>query len=641
MATIRRTVCNRDCPDTCAILATVEGGRVTRLRGDPDHPITRGFLCQRTQRFLERQHAPDRLLAPQMRRNGVLVEVSWDEALDRIAERLLAIRAESGPASIFHYRSGGSLGVLKELTDHFFSHLGPVTVKGGDICSAAGETAQELDFGMSESNDPAELDHAQAIVLWGKNVHVSSPHLLPRLLAARRRGARLIGVDPVHHRGASLCDVTLQPRPGGDFALAMATARLCFELSLIDDDAPAYCDHLEGFRVMVEARSVADWCREADVPIAGARELALALGRSRPATLLVGWGMTRRTNGATIVRALDALGAITGNVGLPGAGVSFYHQRRAAFQRPEPAGPPPRQIPEPCLGRAVLEADDPPIRAIWITAGNPVASLPDSTATIAALQQTELVVVVDSFLTDTAEHADVVLPTTTLLEDDDLLGAYGHAYLGASVPVVPPPAGARSDLQILAALAPRVGLAGLLDGSPREWKRRMIPGLEARGVTLEQLEAGAVRRPDAPRIVFEGRRFATPSGRANLMTAAHGPPATEPPPDRPLWLLSVATAEAQCTQWIRPPEGPIPVTIHPEAPGALPDGTIARLSSAVGSLVVRLVHDRRQRADVALIPKGGHVRRGQAANLLIGARLTDLGTGGALHEEPVRIEPLS
>ncbi|HHO50656.1 MAG TPA: molybdopterin-containing oxidoreductase catalytic subunit, partial [Deltaproteobacteria bacterium] len=381
-------------------------------------------------------------------------------------------------------------------------------------------------------------------------------------------------------------------------------------------------------------------CREADVPVAAARSLALALGRDRPATVLVGWGMTRRANGATIVRALDALGAITGNVGVPGAGVSFYHQRRAAFRSPEPAGPPPRRIPEPLFGRAVLQATDPPIRAIWITAGNPVASLPDSTSVAAALDQTELVVVVDSFLTDTAEHADVVLPTTTLLEDDDLLGAYGHPYLAASTPALPPPPTVRSDLRILVDLAERMGLDSVIDGDPRAWKQRMIAGLQPDEITLEQLEAGTVRRPGAPRIVFEGRRFETHSGRVQLMTTLDAPPATAPPSDRPLWLISVSVAEAQCTQWIEVPQGPIPVTIHPDAPGALPDGTIARLSSAVGAIEVRLVHDRRQRTDVALIPKGGHVRRGQAANLLIGARLTDLGTGGDLHGEAVRIEPL-
>src|SRR5712691_2899684 len=147
MREIRRTTCNRDCPDVCSILATVEDGRVVRLQGDPDHPVTRGFLCYRTSHLLESQSYRERLTTPLYRENGELKPISWDWALDIAAERLTAIRKESGPAAIFHYRSGGSLGLLKSLTDYFFETFGPVTVKRGDICSGAGEAAQEADFG--------------------------------------------------------------------------------------------------------------------------------------------------------------------------------------------------------------------------------------------------------------------------------------------------------------------------------------------------------------------------------------------------------------------------------------------------------------------------------------------------------------
>ena len=143
MKEFRKTICNRDCPDACSIIATVEDGRVTKLQGDPDHPVTRGFLCYRTSHFLESEYYRDRLTAPLYRKNGEFHPIGWDEALDIAAERLMAIRGESGPASIFHYRSSGSLGLLKSLTDYFFERFGPVTVKRGDICSGAGEAAQE------------------------------------------------------------------------------------------------------------------------------------------------------------------------------------------------------------------------------------------------------------------------------------------------------------------------------------------------------------------------------------------------------------------------------------------------------------------------------------------------------------------
>ncbi|HLQ37844.1 MAG TPA: molybdopterin-dependent oxidoreductase, partial [Planctomycetota bacterium] len=168
VAEVRRTACSRDCPDACSILATVAHGRVTALEGDPDHPVTRGFLCFRTSRFLEVQNGDARLTTPLLRKGGTLVPVGWDEALGVAADRLRSIRAESGPAAVFHYRSGGSLGILKHLTDRFFDLLGPCTGKIGDICSGAGEAAQVEDFGVSDSNDLFDLRNSRNILLWGK-----------------------------------------------------------------------------------------------------------------------------------------------------------------------------------------------------------------------------------------------------------------------------------------------------------------------------------------------------------------------------------------------------------------------------------------------------------------------------------------
>ena len=198
--TLAKTLCNRDCPDACGIVASVRDGRVVKLAGDPDHPVTRGFLCYRTNQFLRRQYSPERLTAPLLRKGGVLVAVEWNEVLDHIAENLLRIRRESGPAAIFHYRSGGSLGLLKVLSDYFFELFGPVTIKRGDICSGAGEAAQALDFGVSDSSALSLLGDSRHIVLWGKNVHTSNPHVIPIIKEAQARGA---GVPEIGAPGPS------------------------------------------------------------------------------------------------------------------------------------------------------------------------------------------------------------------------------------------------------------------------------------------------------------------------------------------------------------------------------------------------------------------------------------------------------
>lgn len=637
---IVRTACNRDCPDACSILAHVEAGRVVRLQGDPSHPVTRGFLCYRTDHYLSRQYSPERLTTPLIRRDGALAPATWGEALDLIAATLTRVRAESGPEAIFHYRSGGSLGLLKHVTDHFFANLGPITGKRGDICGGAGDAAQLEDFGDEDANDLHDLANAKAAVLWGKNVHVSGPHLIPVLKELKRRGGRVALVDPVRHKGTTLADLYVQPRPGGDVALALGMARVMFERGWIPDDAHTWCDHLDAYREMVFARPLSEWARLADVSVREVEALAALYGEEAPAAILVGWGMQRRRNGATIVRCLDALGSVRGNVGVSGGGVSYYFKRRGAFDTSSIPGPKGRRsVCEITFGHDLLAMRDPPVRFVWITAGNPVAMLPDSHTTQKALRATEFVVVVDSFLTDTAREASVVLPHATLLEDDDLVGAYGHHYLGEVRPVVPPPEGAWTDLAISQALAARMGFAEKLAGTPADWKRRL---LARSGLSLESLSEGYVRSPASPKVAFEGRRFKTASGRVNLIHEISEDRVAPPTDvDYPLALQALSTPHSQSSQWATTePEGPPTATVHPDAAAGFSDGEVVALRSVLGALTARLAFDPGQRSDVVIVPKGGSVSKGRSANAITRAALTDAGEGAALYEEGVRIERL-
>jgi anaerobic selenocysteine-containing dehydrogenase len=636
-----RTACNRDCPDACSIVATVENDRVVRLQGDADHPVTRGFLCYRTSHFLERQYDPDRITTPLIRNGSGLEPASWGDALDLVADKMLRIREESGPAAIMHYRCGGAMGLMKHVTDYFFERFGPVTVKSGDVCSGAGEAAQLADFGESESNDLFDLLNCRTIVLWGKNAFVSNVHLLPVLRQAKSRGARLILIDPVRHRTASLCDDYLQPRPGGDIALALGVARVLFETGRIDPGAAEYCDHLDEYRALAMSRHVATWAALADVSTDEIRGLAESYADG-PSTILVGWGMQRRTHGSATIRVVDALGAISGNLGIPGGGVSFYFKRRGAFDTSFALGKKaaPRTIPEPRLGPGILEARDPEIRMVWITAGNPVAMLPESETTAEALRARELTVVVDSFLTDTARTADVVLPTTTMLEDDDLLGAYGHHWLLEMRPVVAPPDGVLTDYEISRAMASRVGLAEEFSEEVETWKKRLLGKVSDRGASLEDLRRGPVRNPIAPEVVFAGRKFPTSTGKVQLITEVDPEPVL-PPAERPLLLMALATDRAQSSQWpAHTQHGPAPATVHPDAAIGFADGDRARLESETGSIEVALKLDPGQRRDIVLMEKGGWLAAGRCANALVGARLTDAGECAVYHDTPVRLAPV-
>lgn len=638
-----RTTCSRDCPDVCGILATVEGGVVTGLRGDPQHPVTRGFLCFRTSRFLELQSSPDRLLHPLVRRDGRLQAATWDEALDLIATKLLEVRAQSGPAAIFHYRSGGSLGILKHLTDLFFDQFGPCTGKVGDICSGAGETAQIQDFGVSDSNDVFDLLNSRHIVLWGKNPMVSNVHLVPILHDAVARGARIASVDPVHHKAFALGDLVLQPAPGRDFELAMAILRVLFDTGRTDPRAVSYCDNLPALRDLVHCRSAREWARIADAPLRLVGDLADRLADG-PTAILVGWGMQRRQRGGAIVRALDALCALSGNLFRSGGGVSFYFRRRKAFRAFGPTVTHPRVVREPLFAQDVLGARDPAIRFLWVTAGNPVAMLPDAANVARAIENTEFVVVADCFASDTTARAHVVLPVPTLLEDSDLLGAYGHHWIAESRPVVAMPKDVRHEVQIFQDLAKRVGLDSYPQDTIDQHKRHALGAVAGQGAGLDYLRRhGAVRNPLADPLLFHGEQVQTPTGRVQLVASMPPEPEVEVPPaavgaSEPLWLFSNSTEKSQASVWSgRGPGERIWIAVHPDAVPGLAAGTIVSVRSVRGTIEAELRLDDAQRKDVAIMPKGGHYDRGHTANVLVQARATDIGLGAAYLDCLVRI----
>lgn len=529
------------------------------------------------------------------------------------------------------------MGIMKHVSDYFFAAFGPATVKSGDICTGAGDAAQLQDFGHLDSHDLFDVLNSKTIVLWGKNPYVSHVHLLPILKRAQARGARLVLIDPVRHRTADLADLYLQPRPGGDMALALGVAQLLFQRNQFDPAAADYCDHFAAFRAWAESQTIDHWCGEAGVAAADLEAFAAAYADG-PSSILVGWGMQRRAQGSAAIRSIDALAAISGNLGIAGGGVSFYFSRRGAFDfsfAGDAAAP--RTIPEPLLGPGILAATDPPIRMVWVTAANPVAMLPESKTVVKALESRQLTVVVDSFLTDSARCADIVLPTTTMLEEDDLMGAYGHHWLIESRPIVAPPEGVLSDYEIVQRLAGRVGLGAPFSDDVDTWKRRLLRRVAEHGASLDELRKGSVRNPLTPDVLFADRKFPTPSGRVNLI---HGitPAAVAPTRDRPLLLTSLSTEHSQGSQWVHGAlDGPLTATVHPAAAAGFEEGEVVIVESEIGELAVRLKFDDRQRRDILLIPKGGWLSGGHCGNALIPAKLTDAGQCAVYYDTPVRL----
>jgi anaerobic selenocysteine-containing dehydrogenase len=639
-----RTTCTRDCPDSCGILAAVDEGRVIGHRGDPAHGVTRGFLCARGNEYLRRFADPSRLLHPLRRTAGGWERLTWDDALDLVAARLDRCRADLGPRAVLAVSySGIHSWVPRILARLFWGHFGGGTFTTGGLSVEAVHAAQALDFGGDCTHAPEDLAHGAAFVVWGKNVAVTRPHVMPFIKQARTRGAPLVVIDPVRCQTTRAADAHHQLRPGTDAALARAVGRLLLERGAVDESfVAAHTSGLEGYRRLVMGQTLAEAARVTDLTPAAIESLAELYAARRPLATLVGLGPSYWRHGAAAVRLIDALAALSGNLGVPGGGVQTDINRvpgalDLAAMRAAPRGER-REILLPRLGAEIQAAKDPPLRVGFVAGANPAATAPDTGRVAAGLRGLDFLVVVEQFMTATAALADVVLPCTTYLEMDDLVTAYGHTWLGATQAVVPPCGEARTDGAILQGLAARLGFGDALAGTPGEILDRVLAPLRPAGVTLAALRDAPRPAPGVCAVPFADRRFGTPSGRFELTQEA--PPAPPPLAAGELHLVATKTlhmVNAQAQDEHLPAE-PV-VRLHPEALAArgLADGAAAAVVSPVGRVAVRVAADPAVRRDVLLFNPTRW--RGELAgvNQLREAVLTDLGHGAAMHETRVRL----
>jgi anaerobic selenocysteine-containing dehydrogenase len=538
--TVVRGACPHDCPDTCATLVTVREGTAVRIQGDPDHPFTRGFLCAKVNRYLERTYHPDRLTTP-LRRVGAKGEgrfapVSWEEALDDIAARLGAIaRSDDGPQAILPYSYAGTMGLLQgSSVDRRFFHALGASRLDRTICATAGKVGMMMTVGASIGADGEGVPECDLVLLWGTNTLTSNPHLWPHIVAARERGARIIAIDPLRTRTAEQCDEWLGIRPGTDAALALAMMHVLFAEGLHDDD------YLTRYTLGADElrERVAEWSPERAAPITGLsaeviRDLARRYGRARSAFVRINYGLQRHAGGGMAVRTIACLPAVTGHWRHPGGGVQLstsgnFRFDSAALERPD-LNPAVRTINMIRLGEALTHADagigGPPVRALVVYNSNPADVAPDRNAVLRGLAREDLfTVVLEHFQTNTADWADYVLPATTQLEHWDVHLAYGHHYVTLNRPAIAPLGEARPNTEIFRALGRRMGLDPALFADDDEALVRVaLRATHERmsGVTFERLmEHGWVRlNVPTPYTPFANGGFPTPSGKCEFRSA--------------------------------------------------------------------------------------------------------------------------
>jgi len=637
------TSCTCDCPDTCSIVATVDGGRVTGIRGNPDFEITRGFLCRKSHNFLKRILSPQRVLHPLRRSGSGWERASWEEAAGLVGSRIEKAVREFGPQSVFYYKDAGSIAALKHVNERFFNLLGGGTFTSGSLCGGAGIAGQTADFGVRTSHDPADLANARMIIVWGRNPAWTNVHLVPLLHEARRRGVFVVLIDPVATASARLCDAHVQPRPGSDGYLALGIARALLDENLIDMDfLTRHTDGYEGFLELVRRFSLDTIGEMTNVSPNTIRELALRYGTTKPAAILGGWGVQRRRNGANTYRLIDALGALTGNIGIPGGGVSHGMDETRWFDKRvllRERGRARRYIRKPRVGRGLMEAADPPIKVAVVSGSNPVAQCPSTDLVREAFRSVEFVVVLDMFMTDTALLADVVLPTTHFLQERDMLGSYWHNFV-MPVNVAQARLGEeKTDLEIFSLLARALGVGQEFPADPDYYLERLAAPLAARGVSIDEIMAGPIRSPGAVDVPFKERSFPTPSGRFRFVTDIVRPPED----DRQAYPYTLISSHphARTHSQLTGSEEPTPPEVRMAAAvgkrHGLADGDTVVVESLHGSLTCRAVITDTLGPETVLIYEGWWDSLGGSVNRLTSDELSDMGESATYYDVRCRL----
>ncbi len=538
MSSIRHSVCALDCPDACSILVTVEDGRATRLRGNPEHPVTRGFLCGKVAQYLEREYSPQRLLYPARRTGrkgeGRFERVSWDDALDEIAARLQSTAAEFGPEAILPYSYAGTMGLLNGsgMDRRFFHRLGACRLDR-TICSAAGSAGLMEALGFRYGVEPEQFANAKLILAWGANILGTNVHLWPFIVEARRKGARLYTIDPVKNRTGRVADRHFFIQPGSDAALALGMMHVLVREGL--HDAEYVARNTTGFDRL--AAKLREYPPERVSALTGLSveeivTLAREYGTMKPAAIRLNYGVQRSERGALAVRTIALLPVVTGAWRQPGGGLQLttsgaFQLNRAGLERPDlqfksPLGREARTVNMAELGKALLDLDDPPVKALVVYNSNPAAVAPNQNRVLAGLRRPDLfTVVLEQFQTDTADHAHILLPVTTFLEHTDLYYAYGHYYLQLARPATAPPGECKSNVEIFRLLAARLGFE---EACFRDSEDDMIQtALDSRspfldGITLERLEReGFVRlNVNDPFLPFAAGGFGGPGGKCDF-----------------------------------------------------------------------------------------------------------------------------
>jgi anaerobic selenocysteine-containing dehydrogenase len=658
------TACPLDCPDSCSLDVTVERGRITKIDAGPNAPSTNGYICGKVRGFGRRVYHETRLMHPAVRRGrkgrADFERVTWDEALDLIASKMVDARDRFGAESVLPYHYGGSNGILtNDLEDaRLFRRFGASRL-ARTLCAAPTGAAATAMYGKMAGVAYDDYEHARLIVIWGCNPSASGIHLVSHIKRAQKNGARLVVIDPRRTPLARQADLHLAVQPGADLPLALAVLRDLFERDHADlAFLSAHATGVEELRAAAAPWTIERAALEAGVPAADLAQFADWYGTIAPAVIRCGWGQERNRNGGSATLAILALPAVGGKFGVRGGGYTMSNSGAWGITAEPLIGvpaPQTRTVNMNHLGRALTEYTDPPVSVLFVYNCNPLATAPDQNRVREGLQREDLFTVVhEQLMTDTAEYADVLLPATTFLEHYDIAKGYGAYHLHLVQPVIAPVGESRSNHDVFRALGQRLGLvegpdelgeAGALMETATQLPNDLGPAL---------LEQRLVNGPGGGRpIQFVDVMPKTPDARVHLfpsslesragLYAYESDPATT---DYPLSLISPASEHTVSSTLGELRPGIARVKVHPAdaQARAIGDGDAVRLFNALGEVHCEADVTPEIRPGTLSLPKGLWAKstfNGATSNALVPDTLTDIAGGACFNDARVQIELLA
>lgn len=638
---IIKTTCTRDCPNTCGLLAIVENDRVVKLIGNKEHPINEGRSCVKCSHYLERVYNKERVLYPLKKVNGEFQRISWEEAMDEISDKMKKICKENTPEAILYYQGFGARTALKLVNRRFFNLLGNTTVTKGTICGGTGQGSQDLDFGNRISHDPRDYMNSNSMILWGRNPVATGINLMPRITDIKRRGGKVVLIDPVNTETAPLCSIHIKPKPGTDAYLALALSRILHDDGVEDKKfLNEYCINYEEYKRIVYSHTVEEYSQLCDVPIAEILEISEILKNMKPTAFVLGWGLHRWEYAHTTLRAIDALGAASGSIGVSGGGVSQGFEEYAPYDWSiwgDHMQPNRRKFYMQLLGKELNKAN-PKIEMAVITAGNPVSMLPDAKTVKQALSEIPFLVVAGHFLDDTGILADIFLPVTTFLEEKDIVAAYGHDFIGPLNPSIPAVGECKSDFQIFMELGKHFDFADEYVKTLDEWLEIIMQPTIERGVSLEEIFKGGINNPEAPKVPYEDKKFPTATGKFHLMTEFELPERRDK--EYSYQLMSIAPKEWLCSEATLAEQRQIlPMKINSQEgiKLGLRDGEKCIVENQFGNIECIVKFDEKQRKDLVVIPRGGWGQAKRNINELTRPLVSKVGAGTPYYETRVNV----